>query len=122
MSAERRGKRVRLGFGRVETADETGEGAASAVELEAVSFQRADRPVRQFEKDLVRLDRGQEPGGWCLGQRRGDARGNPIRCPRHLEPEIVLDIGDQLRRGKAHLRPDLPGAAQLHRKAVGQIG
>ena len=71
VAAQRCGERVRLGFGRVEPAYETGEGPASAVELEAVRFQRIHRPVRQFEKDLVRLDRGQQPSGReCRSARR----------------------------------------------------
>ena len=38
------------------------------------------------------------------------------------QPQPVFDIGQQLRRGEAHLRPYLAGAAQLHREPIGQLG
>src|SRR5207302_4008916 len=80
--AQRRGEFVRLGFGSVETAHETSEGAASAIELEAVALQRIHRAVRHLEKDLVRFDRGQYPSGGNIAQRGGAARRWPVRGPR----------------------------------------
>ena len=47
--------------------------------------------------------------------------GGGVRGRGQPEPQPVLDIGQQLRRGEAHLRPHLAGAAQLHRQPVGQF-
>src|SRR5260370_21119359 len=56
VSSQRRAEGIRLGFGRVEPADETGEGPASSLELEAVALQRTHCPPPQLQTELVGLD------------------------------------------------------------------
>src|SRR5205823_5237114 len=51
----------------------------------------------------------------------GDARGGGVGGLGKAQPQPVLDIGEQLGRGKAHLRPDLAGAAQLDCEPVRQF-
>src|SRR5215469_18820761 len=122
MPAQRRDERVSLGLRRVETAHETGKVLAAAVELETVFFERVHDGARQLQENFVDLDRRQRSRGGYFAQPSGDARCRPVRGARQLEPETVLDIRDQLRRGEAHLRPDLTSAPQLDGETVGEVG
>src|SRR4029077_3522539 len=51
VSAQRGEQCVRLGLGRVEPADEAGEGLAPAVELEAVRLQRVHHPAWKLKEN-----------------------------------------------------------------------
>src|SRR5216684_7605660 len=75
------------------------EALASPVELKTLCLEGVHCRARQPQKDLVGLDRDQQPGGGNVAQTSGEAPGNLVRRTCHVEPETVLDVGDQLRRG-----------------------
>ena len=122
MALQRGDESIGLFVGQVEAADEAGDGRAAPVELEPVRLERIHRPRRQLQEDLVGLDRCDQFHPGNAGDPDGDPRRGAVRLRRQPQPQPILDIGHQLGRGEAHLRPNLAGAAQLDRQPIGDLG
>ncbi len=118
VAVDDRDQRVDFLWRRVPAADEAREARPAAIIENAVLRQRVEARRAHLDEQLIGLDRGQQPhAGNCADARR-DLRRRVVRLARQAQPEILLDIGRHLRRGEAHFRPDLAGAAQM----IGKCG